>query len=85
MPEWSYSVQFADESKIAKAMRWDVRVHPKVMREVCAVIRGMRVSEAKQFLERVMRKEEAVPFRRAHGKVPHRKGPGREVGAACWE
>ncbi|MCS7107565.1 MAG: 50S ribosomal protein L22 [Acidilobaceae archaeon] len=74
MPEWSYSVQFADESKIAKAMRWDVRVHPKVMREVCAVIKGMKVSEAKEFLERVIRKEEAVPFRRAHGKVPHRRG-----------
>lgn len=74
MPEWHYSVRFVDESKIAKAMRWDVRVHPKVMREVCAAIKGMTLKEAKEFLQRVIRKEEAVPFRRAHGKLPHRRG-----------
>lgn len=74
MPEWSYSIKFRDESRIAKAMMWDVPVHPKVMREVCSVLKGMRLSEAKRFLEKVMAMEEAVPFRRAHGEQAHRRG-----------
>jgi len=74
MPRWKYSVRIRDESRIAKAMLWDVPVHPKVMREVAEAIKGMRVSEAKRFLENVVAKKEAVPFRRAHGKQAHRRG-----------
>ncbi len=74
MPNWKYSVKFRDESKIAKAMMWDVPVHPKVMREVAAAIRGMGLQEAKKFLRDVIAKKQAVPFRRAHGKQAHRRG-----------
>lgn len=74
MPRWSYSVKFRDESSIAKAMLWDVPVHPKVMREVAAAIKGMRLQEAREFLKSVIEKKEAVPFRRAHGKQAHRRG-----------
>jgi len=74
VPRWSYSMKFRDESNIAKAMLWDVPVHPKVMREVAEAIKGMRVDEAKKFLQAVIEKKEAVPFRRAHGKQAHRRG-----------
>ena len=74
MPRWEYSVKFADETNIAKAMMWNVPVHPKIMREVAAVLKGMKVSEAKEFLKRVIELKEAVPFRRAHGKQAHRRG-----------
>lgn len=74
MPRWSYSVKLRDESSIAKAMMWDVPVHPKVMREVAAAIKGMRLQEAREFLRAVVEKREAVPFRRAHGKQAHRRG-----------
>lgn len=74
MPRWSYSVKFRDESTIAKGMMWDVPVHPKVMSEVARAIRGMRVDQARRFLEAVIEKREAVPFRRAHGKQAHRRG-----------
>lgn len=74
MPRWSYSLKLRDESNIAKAMMWDVPVHPKVLREVAAAIRGMRLGEAKEFLRRVIEKKEAVPFRKAHGKQAHRRG-----------
>ena len=67
-------MKLRDESRIAKAMLWDVPVHPKIAREVAAAIRGMRLKEAKEFLERVIEKREAVPFRRAHGKQAHRRG-----------
>ncbi|MEM1873601.1 MAG: 50S ribosomal protein L22 [Acidilobaceae archaeon] len=74
MPRWSYSIQLADESKIAKAVMWDVPVHPKVMREVCSVLKGMRLADAKKYLERVVELEEPVPFRRSYRKQAHRRG-----------
>jgi len=74
MPRWRYSVKFRDESNIAKAVIRNVPVHPKVMTEVAAAIRGMRLQEARRYLERVVEKREAVPFRRAHGKQAHRRG-----------
>jgi large subunit ribosomal protein L22 len=74
MPTWKYSFKFRDESKIAKAMMWDVPVHPKIMREVAEAIRGMNLQKAKVYLERVVEKKEAVPFRHAHRKQAHRKG-----------
>jgi len=74
VPRWSYSVKFRDESRIAKGMLWDVPVHPKIMAEVARAIRGMRLDEARRFLERVVRVEEPVPFRRAHGKQAHGGG-----------
>jgi len=74
MPRWSYSFKFRDESRVAKAMMWDVPVHPKVMREVAGAIRGMRLAKAKEYLKRVIEKREAVPFRHAHGKQAHRRG-----------
>ncbi|MCE4599716.1 MAG: 50S ribosomal protein L22 [Desulfurococcales archaeon] len=74
MPRWTYSYKVRDESNIAKAMAWDVPVHPKIMREVAEAIKRMRVSEAKNYLSRVVELREAVPFRRAHGKQAHRRG-----------
>ncbi len=74
MPRWKYSVKFRDESNIAKAVIRNVPVHPKVMTEVAAAIRGMRLQEAREYLRRVIEKKEAVPFRRAHGKQAHRRG-----------
>lgn len=74
MPRWRYSVKFRDESDIAKAVMRNVPVHPKVMTEVAAAIRGMRLEEARRYLRRVIEKKEAVPFRRAHGKQAHRRG-----------
>jgi len=74
VPRWKYSVKLRDESRIAKAMIWDVPVHPKIMREVAEAIKGMRVDQAKKFLRRVIELKEPVPFRRAHGKQAHRRG-----------
>ncbi|MFN4046423.1 MAG: 50S ribosomal protein L22 [Acidilobaceae archaeon] len=80
MPEWSYSLKFRDEASIAKAMMWDVPVHPKVMREVCEAVRGMKVKEAKEYLRRVIDKVEPVPFRRAHRKQAHKRGLAEKWG-----
>lgn len=75
MPNWGYSFveERYDSERLAKAAGRDLRIKPKHAREICAVIKGMRVYEAKSFLEKVILKEQSVPFRRHKKKVPHKK------------
>ena len=75
MPTWGYSFteQKYDAVRLAKASGRDVRIKPKHAREICAVINGMKVEQAKTFLEKVIRLEQSVPFRRHKKKVAHRK------------
>ncbi|MEM0246958.1 MAG: 50S ribosomal protein L22 [Desulfurococcaceae archaeon] len=74
MPTWHYSVKYADESKIAKAVTFDVPVSIKYMREIASTIKGMKLLEAIRFLEDVSKLKQPVPFRRYHGKVSHKRG-----------
>ncbi|MFP3319010.1 MAG: 50S ribosomal protein L22 [Acidilobus sp.] len=74
MPNWAYSYRPADEARAAKAMAWDIPVHPKVMTEVARAIKGMRLLDAEKYLRSVMELKEPVPFRSASKKVPHRRG-----------
>lgn len=52
----------------------EIAVSPKVAREIAAAIRGMKVSEARSYLEQVAEKKAAVPYKRFNKEVPHRKG-----------
>ncbi|MFZ8782384.1 MAG: 50S ribosomal protein L22 [Desulfurococcaceae archaeon] len=80
MPTWHYSLKLRDESKIAKAVLFDVPVSIKYMREIAATIKGMKLAEAEKFLEDVIRLKQPVPFRRYHGKVSHKKGLADKFG-----
>ena len=75
MPNWGYSFteQKYDSDRLAKASGRDIRIKPKQAREICTVIKGMKVEQAKSYLEKVIRLEQSVPFRRHKKKVPHRK------------
>ncbi|MFW9826890.1 MAG: 50S ribosomal protein L22 [Candidatus Thorarchaeota archaeon] len=74
MPNWGYSFaeQKYDADRLAKASGRDIRIKPKHAREICAVIKGMKVDQAKTFLEKVIRLEQSVPFRRHKKKIAHR-------------
>jgi large subunit ribosomal protein L22 len=74
MPEWGYSFieQKYDAERLAKASGRDLRIKPKHAREICAAIKGMKVDQAKTFLEKVIRLEQSVPFRRHKKKQAHR-------------
>lgn len=74
MPTWHYSYKVRDESRIAKAVYLDIPVSVKIMREVVAVIHGLKTSDAKKILDDVTKFRQAVPFKRYKGKVSHRKG-----------
>ncbi|MGC9072080.1 MAG: 50S ribosomal protein L22 [Acidilobus sp.] len=74
MPNWTYSYTPAIEARAAKAMAWDIPLHPKVMTEVARTLKGMRLLEAEEYLRRVIDLKEPVPFRSANKKVPHKRG-----------
>jgi large subunit ribosomal protein L22 len=73
MPSWKYSVQGLDPDKTALASGRDIRIKPKVAREICNHIKGMKLDEAKTFLNAVIDKKRAVPYYRYRGKIGHRK------------
>ncbi len=75
MPKWGYSFveEKYDAERLAKAAGRDLRIKPKHAREICAVIKGMKLEEAKNFLEKVISLEQSVPFRRYKKKQAHRK------------
>jgi len=75
MPNWGYSFieQKYDADRLAKASGRDLRIKPKPAREVCAVIKGMKLEQAKRYLEKVIKLEQSVPFRRHKKKQAHRK------------
>eukprot|EP01068_Selenidium_serpulae_P005533 Selendium_serpulae@DN4068_c0_g1_i1.p1 len=63
----------------AKALGLDMRVHFKNMYETAAVVRGMRVGKARQFLQDVIDRKRCVPFRRFTGCI------GRTAQAKEWK
>ncbi len=75
MPTWKYSFveQKYDVDRLAKASGRDLRISPKHSREICNVLKGMKVDKAKVFLEKVIEMKQSVPYRRFRRKVPHRK------------
>ena len=76
MPKWGYSIitEYLDPEKTAKASGREIRVSQKSSREVCATIRGMKLTLAKRYLREVIKKEKPVPFRRHTKKTAHRRG-----------
>ncbi|ALL01065.1 50S ribosomal protein L22P [Pyrodictium delaneyi] len=73
MPTWHYSVR-VDEERSAKAMVWDAPISYKKIVELARVIRGMRLEEARKFLERVAAGKEPIPVRRYARKQAHHRG-----------
>ncbi len=74
MPKWGYSITGLDPDKTVKASGRDLRVSHKATREVCKTIKGMKLDEAKDFLQKVVLKRKPVPFRRFEKKAGHRHG-----------
>ena len=72
MPNWGYSFTAYEEDRMARASGRELRISPKAAREICHYIRSMKLHQAQAFLERVTRKEQAVPYRRHKKEVSHK-------------
>jgi large subunit ribosomal protein L22 len=74
-----YSVDLDPEST-ARARGKDLRVSYKNSIEICNVIRGMAVEDAKKYLENVMAKRTPVPFLKHKGHISTAREPDSALG-----
>ncbi|MEM0490672.1 MAG: 50S ribosomal protein L22 [Ignisphaera sp.] len=76
MPVWRYPrvSNIVDESKVAKAVIRDAPISFKEAYEVCKIIRGMMLSEAKDLLRRVIELKEPIPYVRYKLSIAHKRG-----------
>jgi len=68
----NYSFSNYDRTKHVRSSLRDKDISHKHAREIALAIKGMTIENARDFLERVIRTEIAVPFRRYHNEVAHR-------------
>ena len=66
----------SDPDTSAKAIGRDLPISPKFSREICGMIRGMKVEEAVNALGDVISLRKAVPLKRYNKRVSHKKGTG---------
>lgn len=75
MPVWKYpKIENLDESRIAKAVIRDVPISFKESYEVCKLLRGMMLSDAKNFLMQIIELKEPVPYVRYKLSIAHKRG-----------
>ena len=69
----------ADPDTSAKAIGKEMPISPKFTREICGMVRGMKVSKAIDTLDGVIALETPVPLKRYNKRVSHKQGvgPGR--------
>jgi large subunit ribosomal protein L22 len=72
---YSRTIDPEQEVRIAKVFGRNLRISPKHSVEIAKAIKGMKVEDAKDFLEQVQKKKKAVPFRRHKKKVGHKRLP----------
>jgi len=81
LPRFGYSFTGYDPVIHIRASRREIDISPKHAREVCTAIKGKQLSAAKQFINNVIKKKQAVPFRRYKKQVAHRSNaPGFYAG-----
>lgn len=73
MADYRYSYNGTQEG-IAKGVLKDGAVSTKVSIEMCNFLRGRDTKAAKAILERTLKMEQAIPFKRFTDGVGHRKG-----------
>jgi large subunit ribosomal protein L22 len=76
MPKWGYSIleESLNPEKTAIASGRELKVSHKAAREVAKAIKGMNLSQAKEFLRDVMAKKKPVPYTRFTKKLGHKGG-----------
>merc|ERR1711865_1340855 len=82
-----YARKPSDEATSCKAKGSDLRVHFKNTRETAMAIKGLSLERAKSYMEDVMEKKRAIPFRRycgGVGRTSQAYAAGATNGQARW-
>ena len=76
MGRFKYSFQNYDPTRHVRASLREKEISHKHAREIAVQIKGMSIERARDYLQRVITKESAVPFRRYKEQVGHKSDPG---------
>ncbi len=75
MPVWRYpQLKGVDPKRIAKAVIRDAPISYKEAYEICKVIRGMMLKDAKELLKKVIELREPIPMTRYKLGIAHKPG-----------
>ncbi len=74
MADYRYAYNGPEEGT-AKAVLLDVPISTKVSIEIANFLKGKTTEKADKYLELVMQKKEAIPFKRFTDGVGHKRGP----------
>lgn len=72
MPHFGYAFQNYDKTRHVRASIREKDISHKHAREIAVAIKGMSIENAREFLENVIAKKVAVPYRRYNNEVAHR-------------
>ncbi len=72
MPHFGYAFQSYDKTRHVRASIREKDISHKHAREVSVAIKGLSIEKAREFLENVIARKEAVPYRRYKNEVAHR-------------
>jgi len=73
MARIDYSFEVEDESKVAKAMGYEMPISLKHAVEICSSLKGRKINEAIDYLNDVIAMRKPVPFRNHKKKVAHKR------------
>ncbi len=80
MPNFGYAFEKFDSTKHVRASVREKDISHKHAREVAKMMKGMSIEKARDYLQDVIAKKRAVPFRRFNNEVGHRSDPGVMAG-----
>ena len=80
MPNYDYAFQNYDPVRHVRASIREKQISHKHAREVAKSIMGLSIEKARDYLNDVIVKKRAIPFRRYKTQVGHRSDPGMMAG-----
>ena len=72
MPQFGYAFQSYDKTKHVRASIHEKDISHKHAREIAVAIKGRSIEKARELLENVISRREAIPYRRYNNEVAHR-------------
>ena len=75
MARFKYAFQNFDSTKHVRASLREIQISHKHAREIAVHVKGLSIEKARDFLQSVIAKERAVPFRRYKTQVGHQSDP----------
>jgi len=76
MGKFNYAFQNFDPTKFVRAALREKEISHKHAREIATAINGLSLEKARDYLQSVISKKRAIPFKRFNNQVGHRSDPG---------